>query len=390
MGVIVRQKTKGKGQPWWVFIHHDGVRRSRKVGDKKTTEAVAARIREKIAAGAFQVAETAPVPPFGEVAERWFAFMTSTGVAEGTLSGYRTILDKHLAPVFGAQRVASITRAQVVDLLMGARAQGYSASHVGIRLVVLNGVFHRAIAEQVMDQTPTVGIKREIRLKVPTPTPEPFDFEGWERLLAIAGGAFAGQEYLAPLLSTAFYAGLRIGELLGLRWVDINFGEKLLTVQRTYHGHGRFGPPKSRKPRPVELADSLVAVLKAHRSRELAKGLRLRGATLPAQVFTDADGRVLCGRHIRRVWEEVLAAAGMPRRKFHTTRATYASLLLMAGADLYWVKEQLGHASIKTLESAYARYIPNQRGTSQVNLLDAPNRILSEPNLGVIKKCTVN
>lgn len=225
-------------------------------------------------------------------------------------------------------------------------------------------------------------IARRLRLKNTAPEPNPFDFDELKKILAVTDNHFN----LCPLIYTAFYSGLRIGELLGMRWEDVDFDDKLIWVRHTYHGHGRFGPPKSRKERFVEMADSLLAVLKAHRTDEMKKGLRLRGGTLPQQVFTNAYGRAISGEHVRHEWAKVLTAAGMPYRKLHSTRATYTSHLLMNGADPYWVKEQLGHSSIRTLETAYAKYIPTKDRVSQVNLLDTPKPNPLRTQIGGCKK----
>ena len=69
MGVVVRQKTKGKGQPWWVFISHDGKRTSRKIGDKRAAEEVASNIRAQLQLDDFGFKKVKPIPTFKEYAE---------------------------------------------------------------------------------------------------------------------------------------------------------------------------------------------------------------------------------------------------------------------------------------------------------------------------------
>ena len=69
MGVTVRQKTKGKGKPWWVFIAHNGKRASKKIGDKRAAETVASEIRAKLQLGDFGFEKEKPIPPFKDYAE---------------------------------------------------------------------------------------------------------------------------------------------------------------------------------------------------------------------------------------------------------------------------------------------------------------------------------
>ena len=77
MGVRVRQKVKGKGKPWWVFVVHNGQRTSRRVGDKKAAEMVASKIRAKLQLGEFSFEPEKPEPTFGEYAESWIETMVT-------------------------------------------------------------------------------------------------------------------------------------------------------------------------------------------------------------------------------------------------------------------------------------------------------------------------
>lgn len=379
MSVIVRQKLKGKGLPWWVFVNHNGVRRSKKIGDRKAAEAVASRIREEIGNGAFNVGRK-DAPTFVELVERWIAFKENAGCAQGTIDAYRIQIDHHLVPVFGERRIDQITRAEICDHLLTARSQGYSASHVNLRLVCLTGVFNRAIDEGVLKENPATGIKRQTRLKNKEPKPVPFDFDEKEIILKTAYGNFIEFEWLYPLIFTAFFTGLRIGELAGLRWGDIDFKTKLIHVQRTRLRY-EYGPTKGRKTRKVEMAESLIEVLKAHKKDEIKKGLHLKGGTLPEYVFITDYGHGLDTPRIRRVWTKVLKAAGLPFRKFHATRDTFASHALTKGAPIYWVSTQLGHASIVTTERVYARWVREEGKASFANLLDNPNETPTAPGI---------
>ena len=98
MGVKVRQKIKGIGNPWWVFISHNGKRASRKVGDKKAAEEVASTIRAKLQLGEFGFEDPKPVPTFKEYSEMWFALPHDW--KESTRAAYQLNMDLHVLPVF--------------------------------------------------------------------------------------------------------------------------------------------------------------------------------------------------------------------------------------------------------------------------------------------------
>ncbi len=100
MGVRVRQKIKGKGNPWWVFITHNGKRTSRKVGDKKAAEAVASTIQAKLQLGEFGFEDRKPIPTFKEVTGLWIK--QPHDWKESTRENYEGNLRIHALPHFGS------------------------------------------------------------------------------------------------------------------------------------------------------------------------------------------------------------------------------------------------------------------------------------------------
>ena len=105
MGVRVRQKTKGKGQPWWVFVSHNGQRTSRKVGDKKAAEKVASTIRAKLKFGEFDFEEPKRAATFKEYAKLWLSLPHDW--KESTRENY---LNNYIYPVFGSTPINKIRR----------------------------------------------------------------------------------------------------------------------------------------------------------------------------------------------------------------------------------------------------------------------------------------
>ncbi len=95
MGVIVRQKVKGKGQPWWVFVSHNGKRKSKQVGDKKAAEAVASKIRTTLKIGEFDLEDEKSNPTFKEYADSWIKTTVPATCKVSTLRDYQDILRIH-------------------------------------------------------------------------------------------------------------------------------------------------------------------------------------------------------------------------------------------------------------------------------------------------------
>jgi integrase len=110
MGVKVRQKVKGKGQPWWVFITHNGQRTSRKVGSKKAAETVASEIEAKLKLGEFSFEEKKKIPTFEEYSEKWLGGYVKINLRASTFDEYDGILRNQVLPVFKNKKIDSVNR----------------------------------------------------------------------------------------------------------------------------------------------------------------------------------------------------------------------------------------------------------------------------------------
>jgi integrase len=147
----------------------------------------------------------------------------------------------------------------------------------------------------------------------------------------------------AELVRVAAYAGLRRGELVAVRWRDVDFAGQKLIVRRALSGETEVRSTKSRRAREVPLPDQAAVALQR---------LRLRGEfTGPDDyVFANRFGRRLDPSALRRRYERARDAAGLDPLRFHDLRHTYGSLLVAGGIDLPSVKAAMGHARISTTE----------------------------------------
>lgn len=158
----------------------------------------------------------------------------------------------------------------------------------------------------------------------------------------------------------ALCLGLRQGEVLGLRWSDIDFEADTLCVSHAltrFDGTLILAEPKTERSRRIlPLSRRVRAALVAHRDRQAfvraAAGESWREQDL---VFASTIGTPLQPRNTLEAWYKLLERAGPPRRKFHVTRHTAASLLIADGVPLRVVMELLGHSQISTTANTYGR-----------------------------------
>jgi integrase len=147
----------------------------------------------------------------------------------------------------------------------------------------------------------------------------------------------------AELVRVAAYAGLRRGELVALRWRDVDFVGRKLVVRRALSGDTEVGSTKSRRAREVPLPDQAAVALERLGRREEFTGP-------DDYVFCSRLGRRLDPSALRRRYERARDAAGLDPLRFHDLRHTYGSLLVAGGIDLVSVKAAMGHSRITTTE----------------------------------------
>jgi integrase len=158
--------------------------------------------------------------------------------------------------------------------------------------------------------------------------------------------------------------GLRRGELLGLRWRDLDLGAGRLSVTQTLVSVNyavSFSTPKTAAGRrSVALDPATVAALRAHRVAVLEErlSLGLGAPTEDALAFTAIDGTPLHPGQFSDRFDRLVKAAGVPRIRFHDLRHTHATLALRAGVHPKVVSERLGHSTISVTLDTYSHAIP--------------------------------
>jgi integrase len=157
---------------------------------------------------------------------------------------------------------------------------------------------------------------------------------------------------------------MRIGEVTGVQWPDVDRDRNTISVRRSVQKLKGYGlivkEPKTRRSRTVTLSDQAVGILK--RTRVCQDELRLKiGPAYDYQgfVFATPDGAPLDAQAVRRHFVKLLSLAGLPRVRFHDLRQTHATLLLTQGVHPKVVSERLGHATIALTLDTYSHVLPN-------------------------------
>jgi len=370
MGVRVRQKVKGKGNPWWAFVSHNGKRTSRKVGDKKAAEAVASTIRAKLQLGEFGFEEKKPIPTFKEYSNRWIKTTVPATCKASTVRDYQDILDLHLLPVFKDIKITDITRGKVKTFLLEKLNNNYASSTVAHFRNCLSGVLNLALDDEIIQANPAQRLgKGFLKVKDHKGDINPLTSDELKLLLDAVYEHFPKHYTLFLLLART---GMRIGEALALKWGDLDYNGRFIEVKRSYV-RDRISTPKNKQGRRVDMSLQLSEALKAHELISKKKGLALGLGDRPEYVFANEKGKIIdVSNWRRRVFKKALQKAELREIRIHDLRHTYATLRISKGDNVADVSNQLGHHSVKFTWDVYYHWTPGKK-KSEVDALDDPS-----------------
>ena len=266
---------------------------------------------------------------------------------------YRDILRVHAVPFIRTVKLARLTPQRVEALLAERRAAGLAPRTVWH----LRAVLRSALTDSVRGGEAT----RNAASLAHPPKVEAYHVEPMTpaRAQAILG-AVEGTDLEVPV-SLALWTGLRQGELLGLRWQDVDLAARRLRVEVTLQYRKReffvepTKTPKSR--RTIGLPAPAAEMLAQHRQRQLEQRLLVGpgvGHPVDGLVFTNPFGRALDGRYLTVRFQAMVKRAGLGYLRFHDLRHAAATLMLASGTDLKVVSEVLGHSAIATTANVYA------------------------------------
>jgi integrase len=289
------------------------------------------------------------IPTFEAFVETYLAVAASQNKA-ATVDSKECALRLHLTPYFGKRKLDEVTFARIQDFIAlkiggaGGKVKKLKPKTVNNVLTVLRRLLVIAKKRDLIVAVPEIEW-----LKAPRPQFDFLAFEEAERLLAGADPEWR------PMILTALRSGMRRGELMALRWEDVDFVAGLIHIRQAV-SRGVIGTPKSGKPRTVPMSPELVSALKAYR--------HLKGE----YVFCTDGGKLLLRDEIKHPLRRACLRAGLRQVGWHCLRHTFASHLVMRNVPLKAVQEMLGHATIE-MTMHYSHLSPHV-SREAVRLLD--------------------
>ena len=355
-GTLIKVGDRYKGA---VTMGHDASgRQVRRYFTAATLEEGRAKLRELIASRSGVTDLNAHRVTVAEYLDRWLASKERT-VRTTTIQGYEYLVRRHLKPRIGSLKLIAVTALKVEQLVADMLRAGESPYLTKGSLGLLKGAFKQAVIWQLIPVNPAEYVR-------PPEIPHK-EMRVWTPDEAIRFLEATRDDKLYPLWYLALSTGMRKGELLALRWENVDLTEGFLRVVEAatrVRGGIKLGEPKTRAGRrKVYLASDVTAILKDHRvNQALELG---RHATL---VYVDSHGGHLWPRNVTREFHRAAEGAGVPRIRFHDLRHTAASLLIRHGVSAQVVGDRLGHADPGITLRVYAHLYEEQRREAAVSL----------------------
>jgi integrase len=298
----------------------------------------------------------------GEYLTEWLDATRAT-VRPSTWDSYAMIVRVHVTPKIGSIMLQSLSASALnslyADLLAKGRRDGTGGlSPRSVRYV--HTVIQRALADAVRWNRLTRNVAQQAN---PPRARTGVEMKTWSagELGTFLAGVRDDRLYAAWLVAAT--TGLRRGEVLGLRWADVDLAAARLSVRQTLIHVGykpQFSVPKTAKGRRLVALDAAtVATLKEHRRRQLEERLKW-GPLYHDQdlVFAKEDGSVVHPDRFSDRFETLVARSGLPNIRLHDLRHTHATLALRAGIHPKVVSERLGHSTISITLDTYSHAIP--------------------------------
>ncbi len=354
-GTIYQRQSDGK---WCASVSLDFG--NRKVIYANTRKEVAQKLNEALRHKQHGIQFGSDRLTVGAWLDHWLAHVVKPEREPTTYEGYEVSVRCHIKPFLGSRSLAKLQPEHVERWLQELQTENRGLRTRQFALARLRTALNLALKRGyvVRNTAQLVEMPKSASRKINAPTAEEV-----RRLLDAVRG-----HRLEAIISVALALGLRKGEILGLRWEDINLEQRTLTVRNQVHRIKKQGivvrvgaKTEASDERTIVLPQTIPHALQAHRTRQLetrlAAGSQWKGPNyvtgVTGYVFTSQIGTILEPRNLNRFFYRIRREASLPTKTIHQLRHDCASLLLAQGVPLWAVSKILGHSGIQVTANIY-------------------------------------
>ena len=343
--------TCPKGPTYYVVVRERSSNRKTRVGqNRKVAERALRKIEVAVDEGSYRPQQNIP---FDTWSTKW---LESLERKETTVDSYRATIN-HARRALGSKRVRDIRPDDIAAFSVGLRSEGLSPSTRAKHLRVLHACLEAAIRHDYASRNPVSELS-------PAQKPRAEKKEAAYYLNGELPQLFAALPVgtIRTICVLALKTGMRQGELVAVRWGDVDLGERVIRVRQS-HTDGYLSTPKNHERRDVDLTDDVVEIL-AEWWAACGKPTDNTNLVVPGQ----GERGFLSGSTILKHLYTAMIAADIARvgptgekRTFHSLRHTFAKCALERGAEITWLSRHLGHGSLKVTSDIYGHFERSER-----------------------------
>ncbi len=340
----------------------------------KTREEVAGKLTEALQKHRQGLPVAFEKQNLGQFLERWLEDSVKPSVRPNTYSSYEQNVRLYLKPHLGSIQLSRLTPQHIQSFMNAQLKEGRSSRLINYQRTVLRCALNEAVKWNLVARNAAalVDPQRYIKGEI-----VPLNAEDANKFLEAIKG-----DPLETVFHVALSLGLREGEILGLRWQDVDLDKRIVHVRCSLQRIDkklRLVEPKTEKSkRTLPIPDSLLSSLRAHRTKQLEDKLAA-GAEWQENglAFTTSRGTPLSARNVIRSYHRLLAKGKLKRRRFHDLRHSCATFLLAKNIPARTVMDILGHSNISLTMNTYSHVMPEMLRDAA----DAMNEVMSQSNV---------
>lgn len=296
-----------------------------------------------------------------EFLDQWLTAISGSR-SRNTIRQYRWYVEKKILPHLGDVKLKDLTPDRIQNFYHYLLKEKNLSNHaVHYTHTVLRSALYQAVKLGLIIRNPCTATTP------PKPNRSEMQIYDEDQVQVLLNTSLEMEDRFYPLYYLAIHTGMRLGELLGLKWKDLNFEKRSLVVQRQVlfpKGGGYvFSPPKSSSgTRTIILGYQAIQVLQQNFAfvRNLAEAAGEAWQDLDL-VFPSNQGTPVTHSNLRREYYKVVSKSGLPKIRFHDLRHTAASLMLNNGIPVLIASRRLGHAKASITMDTYGHMIPSKQ-----------------------------